>query len=48
MEDLSLEEIKQLVLFYKQKSSDLEFSVLQSQLKLNRINNSDAKKTSEE
>lgn len=37
MEDLSLEEIKQLVIFYKQKSSDLEFNLLQMQLKLNRI-----------
>lgn len=37
MEDLSLEEIKQLVIFYKQKSADLEFNLLQLQIKLNRI-----------
>jgi hypothetical protein len=36
MEDLNIEEIKQLVLFYKQKSSDLEFNLLQMQIKLNR------------
>jgi hypothetical protein len=38
MEDLTLEEIKQLVIFYKQKSTDLEFNLLQLQIKLNRIN----------
>jgi hypothetical protein len=37
MEDLNLEEIKQLVIFYKQKSADLEFNLLQLQIKLNRI-----------
>jgi len=37
MEDLTLEEIKQLVIFYKQKSTDLEFNLLQLQIKLNRI-----------
>lgn len=37
MEDLSLAEIKQLVIFYKQKSADLEFNLLQMQIKLNRI-----------
>jgi hypothetical protein len=37
MEDLSLEEIKQLVIFYKQKNADLEFNLLQLQIKLNRI-----------
>lgn len=37
MEDLNLDEIKQLVIFYKQKSSDLEFNILQMQIKLNRI-----------
>ncbi len=37
MEDLSIEEIKQLVIFYKQKSVDLEFNLLQLQIKLNRI-----------
>jgi len=37
MEDLGVEEIKQLVNFYKQKASDLEFQVLQLQLKLNKL-----------
>jgi hypothetical protein len=37
MDDLSVEELKQLVTFYKQRSSDLEFSLLQTQLKLNRV-----------
>jgi len=36
MEDLTVEEIKQLVTFYKQKSTDMEFNLLQAQLKLNR------------
>lgn len=36
MEDLNIEEVKQLVVFYKQKSSDLEFNLLQMQIKLNR------------
>jgi hypothetical protein len=37
VEDLSIEEIMQLVIFYKQKSADLEFNLLQLQIKLNRI-----------
>lgn len=37
MEDLTVDEIKQLANFYKQKSADLEFQVLQLQLKLNRV-----------
>ena len=37
MNDLSIEELNQLVTFYKQRSSDLEFSLLQTQLKLNRV-----------
>jgi len=36
VEDLTIEEVKQLVVFYKQKSSDLEFNLLQMQIKLNR------------
>lgn len=36
MEDLNIEELKQLLIFYKQKSSDLEFNLLQMQIKLNR------------
>ena len=37
MEDLTIEEVKQLVIFYKQRATDLEFNLLQSQLKLNRV-----------
>lgn len=36
MEDLNVEELKQLVLFYKQRVSDTEFTMLQTQIKLNR------------
>jgi hypothetical protein len=36
MEDLNIDELRQLVTFYKQRSSDLEFSLLQTQLKLNK------------
>ena len=36
MEDLTVEEIKQLVTFYNQKATEMEFNLLQSQLKLNR------------
>jgi hypothetical protein len=37
VEDLNNEEIKQLLNFYRQKSSDLEFQVLQSQIKINKL-----------
>lgn len=37
MEDLTIEEIRQLVVFYKQKATEGEFSLLQTQLKLNRF-----------
>jgi hypothetical protein len=37
MEDLTIEELKQLVMFYKQKSNDLEFEVLKFQLKSARV-----------
>ena len=37
MEDLTVEEIKQLLMFYKQRATDMEFNLLQSQLKLNRV-----------
>ena len=37
MEDLTIEEVRQLVTFYKQKATEVEFSLLQSQLKLNRV-----------
>lgn len=36
MEDLGRDELIQLVTFYKQRASDLEFSLLQTQLKLNK------------
>lgn len=34
MEDLGTEDLKQLVNFYRQKASDLEFQLLQTQLKI--------------
>jgi len=37
MEDLNIEELKQLLSFYKQRVSDVEFSMLQTQLKLNKF-----------
>lgn len=37
MEDLTIEEVRQLVTFYKQKATDMEFGLLQAQLKLNRV-----------
>ena len=37
MEELGIEEIKQLVNFYRQKASDLEFQLLQTQIKLNKL-----------
>lgn len=36
VEELAIEELKQLVAFYKQKSSDLEYNMLITQLKLNK------------
>jgi hypothetical protein len=36
MEDLGRDELIQLVTFYRQRASDLEFSLLQTQLKLNK------------
>lgn len=38
MDELSLDDLKQLVYFYKQKSADLELQNLQLQLKINKIN----------
>ena len=32
-----MDDLKQLLNFYKQKSSELEFQVLQMQIKLNRL-----------
>jgi hypothetical protein len=37
MNDLTVEELKQLLVFYKQKSSDIEFELLKTQLMLNRV-----------
>jgi len=37
VEDLNVDEVKQLVNFYRQKASDLEFQVLQLQLKFNKL-----------
>ncbi len=39
MNDLTIDELKQLVVFYKQKSSDLEFELLKTQLMLGRVAN---------
>jgi hypothetical protein len=36
MDDLTNDELKQLVNFYRQKSTDLEFQILQFQLKTSR------------
>ena len=36
MEDLGRDELIQLITFYKQRASDLEITVLQTQLKLNK------------
>ena len=41
MEDLSSEELIQLVNFYRQRAADLEFQVLQLQLKLSKVSNED-------
>jgi hypothetical protein len=38
MEDLSKEELFQLVTFYKQKVSDIELDFLKLQLKYNKLN----------
>jgi hypothetical protein len=37
MNDLNIDELKQLVVFYKQKVSDLEYEVLKAQLMSNRV-----------
>jgi len=37
MEELGIDEVKQLVNFYRQKASDLEFQLLQTQIKLNKL-----------
>ena len=38
MENLDINELKQLLIFYKNKSSDLELTILQSELKINKLN----------
>ena len=37
MDNLNIEEVKQLVNFYKQKSADFEFALLQNQIITNRV-----------
>jgi len=37
MNELTLDELKQLVVFYKTKVSDLEYEVLKGQLVMNRV-----------
>ena len=37
MDNLSIDELKQLLAYYKQRSADLEFALLQLQLKTNAI-----------
>ena len=37
MNELTLDELKQLIAYYKQKVSDLEYDILQGQLIMNRV-----------
>ena len=37
MNDLTIDELKQLLVFYKQKASDLEYEILKGQVIMNRI-----------
>ena len=37
MNDLTIEELKQLLVFYKQKASDLEYEILKGQIIMNRV-----------
>jgi hypothetical protein len=37
MEDLTIDELRQLLTFYKQRASDVEFTFLQTQIKLNKF-----------
>lgn len=37
MNDLTIDELKQLIVFYKQKASDLEYEILKGQLIMNRV-----------
>ena len=46
MDDFTVEELTQLVNYYKQRSGDLEFQVLQLQIKMNKVSQAAAKSTS--
>lgn len=46
MEDLTTEELKQLLAFYRQRYYESEYNNLQLQVKLNRVSDSDKNKTS--
>jgi len=37
VEDLTIDELRQLLTFYKQRASDVEFTLLQTQIKLNKF-----------
>jgi len=37
VEDMQIEEVNQLLNFYRQKAADLELQLLQSQIKLNKL-----------
>jgi hypothetical protein len=37
MNELTLDELKQLIAYYKQKVSDLEYDILKGQLIMNRV-----------
>jgi hypothetical protein len=37
VEDMQIEDVNQLVNFYRQKAADLELQLLQSQIKLNKL-----------
>jgi hypothetical protein len=37
MEDLTIDELRQLLTFYKQRLSDIEFTLLQTQIKMNKL-----------
>jgi len=41
MQDLEKEDLVQLINFYKTRAADLEFQVLQAQLKINRLESQD-------
>jgi len=45
VEDLGIEDLKQLISFYKQRANDLEFSNLQLQLRYNKAISSQSKPT---